>query len=493
MKKSINFNLGRNNIRNEKMKRLTFLLIILLIQPMMLTHAQKVRIACVGNSITYGAYINNREKYCYPAQLQTYLGEGFEVRNFGLNGATLLLKGDLPYMKSPQYEQSLDFLPDIVIIKLGTNDTKPRNWEYKADFMNDYKTLIESYRALSSNPRIILLTPLRCFLSEDTGINSQRIAQDVRSMVEETAFNEGLDIVNMYNVVGDTWDAAVMPDRLHPSSLGAGSMALKIYKHLNVKEENIKENKEEPFYKIGATIFNFHGFQGYDFESDGVKCKVVEPHVVANGKPWIWRARFWGHEPQTDIDLLERGFHVAYCDVADLFGSPQAVKRWDTFYRHMVKEGFSRKMALEGMSRGGLIIYNWAAKNPKKVACIYADAPVMDITQWPMALEGEKDNISRMMKAYGFKSEEEAISWKGNPVDHARKMARAAIPILHVVGDMDEGVRYQDNTKVFEERMKELGAPIRVIHKPSIGHHPHSLSNPQPIVDFILQAMNQDN
>ena len=215
--------------------------------------------------------------------------------------------------------------------------------------------------------------------------------------------------------------------------------------------------------------------------------------MVAEGKPWIWRARFWGHEPQTDIDLLERGYHVAYCDVADLFGSPEAVKRWNVFYRHMVKAGFSRKMALEGMSRGGLIIYNWAAKNPQKVACIYADAPVMDITQWPMALEGDKENTQRMMKAYGFQNEEEARAWKGNPKDHARKMARAGIPILHVVGDMDEDVRYQYNTRVFEEKMKELGAPIKVIHKPSIGHHPHSLSNPQPIVDFILQTMNQDN
>ncbi|MBQ6086157.1 MAG: sialate O-acetylesterase, partial [Bacteroidaceae bacterium] len=354
------------------MKRLTFLLMTVMALTMTQAFAKKVKVACVGNSITYGAFIDNREKYHYPAQLQGYLGEEYEVRNFGLNGATLLLQGDYPYMKSPQYQQSLDFLPDIVIIKLGTNDTKPWNWEHKADFRKDYKTLIDSYRALSSKPRIILLTPLRCFLPDnDPGINSQRIAQEVRPMVEEMAYNEKLDIINMHNVVGDTWDAAVMPDRLHPSALGAGSMALKIAKHLKVKEETIESDHREPFYKKGASTFNFHGFQGFDFESDGVKCKVVEPHVVAEGKPWIWRARFWGHEPQTDIDLLERGYHVAYCDVADLFGSPEAVKRWNVFYRHMVKAGFSRKMALEGMSRGGLIIYNWAAKNPKKVACIY--------------------------------------------------------------------------------------------------------------------------
>lgn len=90
------------------------------------------------------------------------------------------------------------------------------------------------------------------------------------------------------------------------------------------------------------------------------------------------RARFWGHEPQTDIALLEHGFHIVYCDVADLYGSDKAVQRWNSFYKRMVKAGFNKKVALEGMSRGGLIVYNWAAQNPEKVACIYADAPVMD-------------------------------------------------------------------------------------------------------------------
>jgi pimeloyl-ACP methyl ester carboxylesterase len=96
------------------------------------------------------------------------------------------------------------------------------------------------------------------------------------------------------------------------------------------------------------------------------------------------RARFWGHEPQTDIALLEHGFHIVYCDVADLYGSDKAVQRWNSFYKRMVKAGFNKKVALEGMSRGGLIVYNWAAQNPEKVACIYADAPVMDFKSWPM-------------------------------------------------------------------------------------------------------------
>jgi len=454
--------------------------------------AQKTKVACVGNSITYGATIEDRDHYSYPAQLQAYLGDSYEVRNFGVNGTTMLHSGDFPYIKTNEYRQSMEFLPDIVIIKLGTNDSKGWNWKRKEDFQNDYQSFIDSYRQLSSHPHIILVTPLRCFIpASDPGISSQIIANEVRPAVEEMAYRNGLDVINMFNVVSDTWDPTLMPDKLHPSAKGAGWMALKIYKHLILEKEPVSTNVDEPFYRKEATPFNFYGFSGYDFQNNGVACKVVEPRIVAKGKPWIWRARFWGHEPQTDIDLLERGFHVAYCDVGELYGAPVAVKRWDVFYKEMIKAGFSKKVALEGMSRGGLIIYNWAAKNPGKVACIYGDAPVMDIKDWPMSRQGAVNEIKRMMGAYGFASEEEARQWKGNPVDHAKVMAKAHIPILHVVGDADKVVRYKANTEVFEERMKKLGAPIQVIHKPAVDHHPHSLSNPQPIVDFILQATNQ--
>ena len=88
-----------------------------------------VKIACIGNSITYGAFIPNREKNSYPAQLQAYLGKDYEVRNFGVSGSTLLSKGDFPYINTHAYMDSQKFLPDIVLIKLGTNDTKPQNWK----------------------------------------------------------------------------------------------------------------------------------------------------------------------------------------------------------------------------------------------------------------------------------------------------------------------------------------------------------------------------
>ena len=105
--------------------------------------------------------------------------------------------------------------------------------------------------------------------------------------------------------------------------------------------------------------------------------------------------RFFGQQPQTDIALLEKGFHLVYMDVAGLYGLPKAVEHFNAFYKYLTKEqGLAKKPALEGMSRGGLIVYNWAAQNPDKVACIYADAPVCDFECWP----GGKGHAARIVK-----------------------------------------------------------------------------------------------
>ena len=235
---------------------------------------------------------------------------------------------------------------------------------------------------------------------------------------------------------------------------------------------------------------SFHGFDQYSFNLNEIPCKVVVPAKVASGKPWIWRARFWGHEPQTDVALLDQGFHVVYADVAGLFGSPKAVERWNEFYRYLTEEhGFDKKAVLEGMSRGGLIIFNWTACNPDKVHCIYADAPVCDFKSWPGGKgsgKGSPPSWGQCLKAYTL-TEDQALAYKKNPTDNLEPIANAKIPLLHVVGDIDDVVPVSENTALIEKRYLELGGPIQVIHKPDVGHHPHSLKDPQPIVDFILQ------
>lgn len=220
-------------------------------------------------------------------------------------------------------------------------------------------------------------------------------------------------------------------------------------------------------------------WHGFDMYKDKGRTVVV-PQKVADGKPWVWRARFWGHEPQFDIALLNKGYHLVYCDVGGLYGNRKAVERWNAYYKYLREEhGFAEKVVLEGMSRGGLIIYNWGIANPEKVAAIYGDAPVMDFKSWPGA------GNAGIHKTYGFKSEAEAKGYKGNPVDGLEPLAKAGVPIIHVVGDADKVVPVSENTAVAEKRYKEMGGVFEVIHKEKCGHHPHSLKDPAPLVEFV--------
>jgi pimeloyl-ACP methyl ester carboxylesterase len=210
----------------------------------------------------------------------------------------------------------------------------------------------------------------------------------------------------------------------------------------------------------------------------------VRPKWSAKGHPWIWRARFWGHEPQNDIALLERGFHLVYCDVAELLGNDQAISYWNDFYNALHKAGLGKKAVLEGMSRGGIYVYNWAAANPGKVACTYVDNALLDLKYWPDSTILKQD--------YHLTSLNQLDALKASPIDKVEQIVRGHYPMLHLSADEDEAVDPSKNTLLFEQKVKALGGSITVIHKPGFKHHPHSLPNPAPIVDFILKATGYD-
>ena len=140
------------------------------------------------------------------------------------------------------------------------------------------------------------------------------------------------------------------------------------------------------------------------------------------------------------------------------------------------------------MSRGGLIVFNWANRNAQKVACIYVDAPVCDFKSWPAGKgvgKGSAKTWQECLNKYGF-SEKVALHYNGNPIDHLENIVSQKVAILSVVGDADEIVPVSENTELLAKRIKELGWEMTIIHKPGVGHHPHSLEDPAPIVDFIL-------
>ncbi len=231
-------------------------------------------------------------------------------------------------------------------------------------------------------------------------------------------------------------------------------------------------------------------YESEEFVFRGRPARVVFPDVANDKKLWIWRARFWGVQPQTEEALLKKGFHVVYVDVSDFYGNQEAVSVWNDFYKHVVKEyNLNKKSVLQGFSRGGLMVYNWASQNTDKVFCIYADAPVCDIKSWPGGFfegKGSKADWKKCLAAY-YLDEDSVLTFEGMPIYNAVTVAKAKIPVLHVCGDADKVVPYDENTAILEKNFKEAGGNIQVILKKGVGHHPHSLEDAEPIVSFIVK------
>ncbi|MEI6500635.1 MAG: alpha/beta hydrolase, partial [Armatimonadota bacterium] len=155
---------------------------------------------------------------------------------------------------------------------------------------------------------------------------------------------------------------------LHPGRVGAAARALVVTLGLLA---GVCHAQEAPPPFPGANS-DYRGYDRYDFAVEGCETIVVTPKQVAPGRPWIWRAEFFDHRPEADLALLGLGFHLVYLNVGNTFGCPDAMKHWDALYKLLTEtHAFGRKVALEGLSRGGLYCYNWAAANPEKVACLY--------------------------------------------------------------------------------------------------------------------------
>jgi lysophospholipase L1-like esterase len=196
-------------------------------------NAGALKIACIGNSITEGSGIKDRKNNSYPAQLQKILGVDYHVRNFGVSGRTLLRKGDFPYWNEPTFQESKDFQPDVVVIKLGTNDTKPQNWEYADEFVKDYQVFIDEFQALDSKPIIYLCYPVPAFAVR-WGINNDIITKEVIPKIDEVAASKELEIIDLYMVLEGKGE--YFPDDIHPNEKGAKIIAETIAEIFNKKK-----------------------------------------------------------------------------------------------------------------------------------------------------------------------------------------------------------------------------------------------------------------
>ena len=189
-----------------------------------------VRVACIGNSITFGAGIKNRSRDSYPSVLARMLGDNYWVKNFGVSARTMLNKGDHPYMNEPAYKNALAFNPNIVVIKLGTNDSKSYNWKYKADFMKDAQNMINAFKGLPSQPKIYLCYPSKAYLTGD-GINDDIISKEIIPMIKKLAKKNDLSVIDLHTAMDGMPE--LFPDRIHPNEKGAQVMAKAVYQSIS--------------------------------------------------------------------------------------------------------------------------------------------------------------------------------------------------------------------------------------------------------------------
>ena len=209
--------------------KLTFILSFLFIFLTSLSFAQKIKVACVGDSVTYGYGIENSEENSYPAQLQELLGEDYEVGNFGHSGATVLKNGHKPYWTKEAFKNSINFEPNIVIIHLGLNDQGNNNWpQHKNEFVDDYLDLINTYKSLKSKPKVLICRMSPTFSGHHWFEEGMRENfKEIQLKIEEISKNATVDLIDLHEPLYRFPE--YFPDNLHPTKKGAAIIAQKSY------------------------------------------------------------------------------------------------------------------------------------------------------------------------------------------------------------------------------------------------------------------------
>lgn len=211
------------------MKKQLFFISALVLGSLGWGQRKPIKVACVGNSITYGYGIENREQNSYPSVLQRLLGKGYKVENFGHSGATLLSKGHRPYIQQEEYKKALAFAGDIVVIHLGINDTDPRNWpNHRNDFVKDYLTLISSFKKANPKARIVIarMSPLshrHPRFESGTRDWHAEIQQAIALVAQQT----NAQLIDFHEPLYHF--PQMLPDAVHPNAQGAAILAQVVY------------------------------------------------------------------------------------------------------------------------------------------------------------------------------------------------------------------------------------------------------------------------
>ena len=229
----------------------------------------------------------------------------------------------------------------------------------------------------------------------------------------------------------------------------------------------------------------WNGYERINFTLGGERGVLVQPKTPAPGRPWLLRSEFFEQQPGVDLALLERGWHIASVEANHLYGSRKAMAVYNQFYAHLITyASLSERVVVAGFGRGALNAANFAATQPRRVAALYLDAPVLDIRSWPGPQRPKE--WAECLEAHGL-NEKSLAQFRGNPLDRITPISSGRIPVIIIAAEADGTVSFAANTGLFEQRYKAAGGTIQVIRKPGSEHVPHSLSDPQPVLAFLTE------
>lgn len=240
--------------------------------------------------------------------------------------------------------------------------------------------------------------------------------------------------------------------------------------------------------EMKCTPTEYKGYAAEEFTLNGHACIIIKPTTAEAQRRWVWRAEFLGAFDTVDMRLLEMGWHIAYCKVSDMFGCPESIAIMKEFHDYVTAHfQLCRQADIFGFSRGGLYATHYTLQHPEDIAVLYLDAPVLSLFSWPMgrgAGEGSARDAALCAACWHI-DPAHPEQFHDNPLDHLDSLLATEVPILLIAGDSDTVVPYAENGRRLADKMLAARYDCRVIVKPGVGHHPHSLEDPTPAVDFI--------
>lgn len=443
------------------------------------------RVLVIGDSISMNYHEAAKEALAGIANYHRIEGNGFSAKHGVLNAELWL---------GNHFEKGFHW--DVILFNHGLHDLK-QAYDAETDTFGDYAVSLDDYKAnLEKLIGILRKTGAELVWTSTTPVPNDRKGTYARRKGAAKLFNAAamevmlrhpeISINDLYGVVDDCplFDEWRKGNDVHfykaaeRGKIG-GAVAKAVKKALVKREARPKKKLPMP---------------GEVFGVEGRTAFLIKPDKLYAGQPmpWVWYAPTLGKHPdKAERWMFERflaaGIAIAGIDVGESMGNPEGRRLYSSLYRELTSNrGMAERPVLLVRSRGGLMLYNWAAENPHKVGGIAGIYPVGNLASWP--------GLERASKAYGTDAQGlEDVLAQHNPVDRLAPIAEARVPILHIHGDKDRVVPLEKNSGLIHQRYKALGGPMELIVIPGGGHDlkPHWFQS-QALVDFVIQHAKPD-